>query len=210
MAQQPAYNTQMQIGVNLSNPIFSGVHHGKRAHEDDLQHVVQRALQAGVRKMMFTRSDLQEIGVHPCSAKSFEKYADGFEALMAELRKLTLRSRDSGKATALGEIRLDYDGVQLCDEETRLVYFAKQLDLAMELLHMPLFLHSRAATSEFECLLKKRLDKPPKRGCVHSFTGSLVEMQAMVNMAFDIGINGCSMKTEENLAVVKEVPLERM
>ncbi|KAK3621163.1 hypothetical protein LTR56_022961 [Elasticomyces elasticus] len=215
------------IGINLSDPIFRGVHHGKRAHEDDLQHVVQRALEAGVRKMMVTGSDLQEsknaiklaedypgmcyatVGVHPCSAKSFEKYPSGPDALMAELRKLALESRESGKATAFGEIGLDYDRLQLCDKETQLVYFAKQLDLAIEL-HMPLFLHSRAAASDFERLLKERLDKLPKRGCVHSFTGSLEEMQAMVHMGFDIGINGCSMKTEENLAVVKEVPLERL
>ncbi|KAK3626744.1 hypothetical protein LTR56_015840 [Elasticomyces elasticus] len=215
------------IGINLSDPIFRGVHHGKRAHEDDLQHVVQRALEAGVRKMMVTGSDLQEsknaiklaedypgmcyatVGVHPCSAKSFGKYPDGPDALMAELRKLALESRNSGKATAFGEIGLDYDRLQLCDKETQLVYFAKQLDLAIEL-HMPLFLHSRAAAADFERLLKERLDKLPKRGCVHSFTGSLEEMQAMVDMGFDIGINGCSMKTEENLAVVKEVPLERL
>ncbi|KAK5688943.1 hypothetical protein LTS10_000923 [Elasticomyces elasticus] len=215
------------IGINLSDPIFRGVHHGKRAHEDDLQHVVQRALEAGVRKMMVTGSDLQEsknaiklaedypgmcyatVGVHPCSAKSFEKYPDGPDGLMAELRKLALESRDSGKATAFGEIGLDYDRLQLCDKETQLIYFAKQLDLAIEL-HMPLFLHSRAAASDFERLLKERLEQLPKRGCVHSFTGSLEEMQAMVDMGFDIGINGCSMKTEENLAVVKEVPLERL
>ncbi|KAK5728205.1 hypothetical protein LTR17_012110 [Elasticomyces elasticus] len=176
---------------------------------------------------MVTGSDLQEsknaiklaedypgmcyatVGVHPCSAKSFEKYPDGPDALMAELRKLALESRDSGKATAFGEIGLDYDRLQLCDKETQLIYFAKQLDLAIEL-YMPLFLHSRAAASDFERLLKERLDKLPKRGCVHSFTGSLEEMQAMVDMGFDIGINGCSMKTDENLAVVKEVPLERL
>ncbi|TKA68032.1 hypothetical protein B0A55_08370 [Friedmanniomyces simplex] len=215
------------IGINLSDPIFHGVHHGKRAHEDDLQHVVQRALEAGVRKMMVTGSDLQEsknaikiaeeypglcyatVGVHPCSAKSFEKYPEGPEALLAELQTLAQESRDSGKVTAFGEIGLDYDRLQLCDKETQLVYFAKQLDLAVEL-QMPLFLHSRAAASDFERLLKERLDKLPKRGCVHSFTGTLEEMQAIVDMGFDIGINGCSMKTEENLAVVKEVPLERM
>ncbi|KAK3109588.1 hypothetical protein LTR53_016999 [Teratosphaeriaceae sp. CCFEE 6253] len=215
------------IGINLSDRIFRGVYHGKRAHDDDLQHVVQRALEAGVRKMMVTGSDLQEsrnavkiadefpglcyatVGVHPCSAKSFEKYPEGPDALMSDLRKLALESRDSGRATAFGEIGLDYDRLQLCDKETQLIYFAKQLDLAVEL-GLPLFLHSRAAATDFERLLKERLDMLPMRGCVHSFTGTLEEMQAIVAMGFDIGINGCSMKTEENLAVVKEVPLERL
>ena len=75
---------------------------------------------------------------------------------------------------------------------------------------MPLFLHSRACSEDFERLLVARLERLPKRGLVHSFTGTLEEMQRIVGMGFDIGINGCSMKTEENIAVVKEVPLERL
>jgi TatD DNase family protein len=35
-------------------------------------------------------------------------------------------------------------------------------------------------------------------------------MRRLVELGFDIGINGCSLKTEENLEVVKEVPLERI
>ncbi|KAH0110053.1 hypothetical protein KCU66_g12762, partial [Aureobasidium melanogenum] len=31
------------IGINLSDPIFRGVYHGKKAHEDDLPQIVQRA-----------------------------------------------------------------------------------------------------------------------------------------------------------------------
>jgi len=203
------------------------VHHGKQAHEDDLTHVVQRALDAGVRKMMVTGSDLTEsknaiklaeeypglcyatVGVHPCSAKSFLEHADGPDALLTDLKKLAQESRDAGTATAFGEIGLDYDRLHYCDKETQIIYFARQLDIAIEL-QMPLFLHSRAAAEDFERLLQDPLDKLPKRGLVHSFTGSLEEMQRLVKMGLDIGINGCSLKTEENLAVAKEVPLERL
>jgi len=215
------------IGINLSDQIFRGVHHGKKAHDDDLHNVIQRALNAGVRKMMVTGSDLIEsqnairlaeeypglcyatVGVHPCSAKTFEAYPDGPEALLQELKKLAQQSRDSGRATAFGEIGLDYDRLHYCDAETQRLYFAKQLDVAMEL-DMPLFLHSRAAAADFENMLRERLDRLPRRGCVHSFTGTLEEMQGVVALGFDVGINGCSLKTEENCAVVKEVPLERL
>lgn len=177
--------------------------------------------------MMVTGSDLEEsrkavqlaeeypglcyatVGVHPCTAKSFEKYAGGPDALLSELKKLAQQSRDGGSATAFGEIGLDYDRLHYCDAKTQRLYFEKQLDLAVEL-DMPLFLHSRAAATDFENILKARLDKLPKRGLVHSFTGTLEEMQNIVALGFDVGINGCSMKTDENCAVVKEVPLERL
>lgn len=45
---------------------------------------------------------------------------------------------------------------------------------------------------------------------MHSFTGTVEEMQRLVEMDFDVGVNGCSMKTEENLEVVKAIPLERL
>lgn len=184
-------------------------------------------MEAGVTKMMVTGSDLEEsknaikladefpglcyatVGVHPCSANSFEEYPDGPDALLQEIRKLAQESRDSGKTTAFGEFGLDYDRLHYCDKETQLKYFKKQLDIAIEL-QMPLFLHSRAAAEDFSAILRERLDDLPKRGLVHSFTGTLEELKDIVAMGFDVGINGCSLKTEENLAVTKEVPLERL
>lgn len=35
-------------------------------------------------------------------------------------------------------------------------------------------------------------------------------MKSLVEMGFDIGVNGCSMKTEENIEVVKNIPLNRL
>ena len=52
--------TITQIGINLTDPIYRGVHHGKQAHEDDLTHVIARAAKAGCRKLMVTGSDLSE------------------------------------------------------------------------------------------------------------------------------------------------------
>lgn len=153
------------------------------------------------------------VGVHPCSAHSFDTYKDGPDALLQRLRELAQRSRDAGTATAFGEIGLDYDRLYLCDKETQLKYFRAQLDLAIEL-QMPLFLHSRAAADDFEALLKEKLggemERLPMKGVVHSFTGTMEEMQRIVALGFDVGINGCSLKTEENVAVVREVPLERI
>ncbi|ETN40461.1 uncharacterized protein HMPREF1541_04738 [Cyphellophora europaea CBS 101466] len=215
------------VGINLGDPVFRGQYHGKQAHEDDLHDVVQRALDVGCKKMMITGSNLHEskhaidlakqypgvcyatVGVHPCSTQDFDKHDGGPDVLLKELRTLAEQAKQKGTAVAFGEIGLDYDRLFLSPKETQLKYFESQMALAVEL-QMPLFLHSRACHDDFERIMQANLDKLPKRGLVHSFTGTLEEMQSLVGLGFDIGVNGCSLKTEENLAVVKEVPLERL
>ena len=108
---------------------------------------------------------------------------------------------------------LDYDRLYLCEKEPQLVGFEAQLRSAASLdPPMPLFLHSRAAAADFARLLKPHLPKlkQPKAGLVHSFTGTMDEMRELVDLGLDIGVNGCSLKSEENLAVVKEIPLDRI
>ena len=129
--------------------------------------------------------------------------------LLDELRKLAIESQKAGFGVAFGEFGLDYDRLFLTGKAQQLKYFEKQLDLAVEL-KFPLFLHSRAASEDFERLLSSRIPHLPKRGLVHSFTGTVEEMKQLVTMGLDIGVNGCSMKTEENLEVVKAIPLERL
>lgn len=129
--------------------------------------------------------------------------------MLEELKSLALEAKDAGHAVAFGEIGLDYDRLFLSAKEPQLKYFEAQLDLAVEI-QLPLFLHSRAASEDFERLLAPRLEKLPKKGLVHSFTGTMEEMKRMVALGLDVGVNGCSLKTEENLEVVKAIPLDRI
>jgi TatD DNase family protein len=149
------------------------------------------------------------VGVHPCNCQQFTKHKTSADIFLSQIKALAISAKESGHCVAFGEIGLDYDRLFLCPKDVQLEYFAKQLDLAIEI-NLPLFLHSRAAHEDFKTLLKERLDKLPKRGVVHSFTGTEQEMLELVEMGFDIGINGCSMKTAENIEVVKKVPLERI
>lgn len=177
--------------------------------------------------MMVTGSDLSEsekavelaethpgalyatVGVHPCCAYKFNTHPTGPSALLASLSALAHRAKAAGTCVALGEIGLDYDRLFLCAKDIQLQYFDAQLLLATEL-QLPLFLHSRAASEDFEACLKRYLDRLPKRGVVHSFTGTVEEMRRLVELGFDIGVNGCSLKTEENLKVVGDIPLDRI
>jgi TatD DNase family protein len=129
--------------------------------------------------------------------------------MLQELWTLAVQAKKDGHAVAFGEIGLDYDRLFLSPKEPQLKYFEAQLNLAVEI-QLPLFLHSRAASEDFERLLAPRMARLPKRGLVHSFTGTLEEMHRMVALGLDVGVNGCSLKTEENLEVVKAIPLERL
>lgn len=147
--------------------------------------------------------------MHPCQAKLFETHPGGTEQLISDLRTLAKEARASGHCVAFGEFGLDYDRLHFANKEQQLHAFSAQLDLATEL-KLPLFLHSRAAADDFERLLAPRLPELPKSGLVHSFTGTVEEMKRLVALGLDIGVNGCSLKTEENLAVVREIPLDRI
>ncbi|KAL3450727.1 hypothetical protein BJX65DRAFT_304890 [Aspergillus insuetus] len=217
----------VDIGINLSDPVFKGNYHGKQVHEDDLDDIIQRARDVGCQKFMVTGSDLEEskhaidiaqkypgfcyatVGIHPCQAKLFDSYPGGPMKMLEELKSLALEAKNSGHVVAFGEFGLDYDRLFLSAKEPQLKYFEAQLDLAVEI-QLPLFLHSRAAHEDFERLLAPRLEKLPKRGLVHSFTGTLEEMEKLVALGLDIGVNGCSLKTDENLEVVKAIPLDRI
>ena len=48
-----------KVGINLTDPVYRGVYHGKQAHEDDLTDVVKRGVDAGCKKLMITGSDLR-------------------------------------------------------------------------------------------------------------------------------------------------------
>lgn len=114
--------------------------------------------------------------------------------MLTAIRDLAQKSKESGLAVAFGEIGLDYDRLFLAPKDQQIKYFEAQLEIAVEL-QLPLFLHTRACAEDFERLLFAKLDQLPKRGLVHSFTGTVEEMQRLVEKGFDIGVNGCSSRS---------------
>ena len=59
-----------------------------------------------------------------------------------------------------------------------------------------MYLHSRSTGDDFYNIVKENRHKF-STGVVHRFTGSIEEMNKLVELGLYIGINGCSMKTEE-------------
>ncbi|KAL8787568.1 MAG: hypothetical protein Q9213_002130 [Squamulea squamosa] len=217
------------VGINLTDATYCGFynHHSAPSHPPDLPSVISRATSAGVRKFMVTGSDLDQslqaielakqypgqcyatVGVHPCSARSFDKYQGGGEDLLKELERVAREGMKVGWVVAFGEIGVDFDRLGLAGKEVQEKWFQRQVEVAVKL-QLPLFLHSRAAHTSFLSILRPHIVNLPLRGLVHSFTGPLTEMQELIDLGFHIGVNGCSLKTEENLEVVKAVPLDRL
>ncbi|KAM0787525.1 hypothetical protein ACM66B_003596 [Microbotryomycetes sp. NB124-2] len=214
------------IGSNLGDPVFRGSYHGKQAHKDDFADVLDRARKAGVEKQILTGDCLSgsrevvelarqneglycTVGCHPCRAQEFDKHPQGPQGYLAELADLiatTLQQPDN-PILAVGECGLDGDRTFLCPMDVQLRHFGPQLDLATRF-DLPLFLHSRAAHRDFVDIIKKH-DKP-LRGVVHSHSESLEQALELIDLGFLIGINGCSLKTQENLDCVRQLPLDKL
>lgn len=111
---------------------------------------------------------------------------------------------------AIGECGLDYDRLKFCDADTQRIYFEKQLDLVVT--HkLPLFLHCRNAFDDFFDIIQRNAHKVRETGgVVHSFDGTLEQAQKFIEFGFYIGINGCSLKTQEQLDIVAQLPLNRI
>lgn len=115
----------------------------------------------------------------------------------------------------------DYDRLHFAPAEVQKRGFELQLEMATKV-RLPLFLHSRAAHKDFVAILKPYLDElrptkghvdagsPGSVGVVHSFTGTAEELHELIDLGLYIGVNGCSLKTQENLDVVKQIPLHRI
>lgn len=132
------------------------------------------------------------------------------EAHAQALRRLLSQGREEGLVAAIGECGLDYDRLHFCPRLVQRAGFAAQLGLATEG-GPPLFLHSRAARGEFAAMCKERRGAVGAAGgVVHSFDGDAAELEQLLSLGLEIGINGCSLKTEANLAVAARVPLGRL
>ncbi|CAG0917371.1 unnamed protein product [Notodromas monacha] len=212
----------IDIGVNLTDSMFNGIYGGKEKHVSDFQQVLERSWEAGVEKMIITGGSLTDseaaielskiderlfatVGCHPTRCGEFDASGDP-EAYMESLLKLIIENRD--KVVAVGEIGLDFDRTQFCPIEVQKKYFEQQLVLA-EKTKLPLFLHCRAARRDL-CEILERKRNSFTAGVVHSFDGSSEDVPEIMKLGLHIGINGCSLKTEENLAVVKEIPVSRL
>ena len=217
------------IGANLSDEMYNGEYNEKSRHENDLGFVLDRAKSLGVNKIICTAGTVADsenalkmvsgpfgapfglystVGVHPTRCDEFK----GDENVIEKLHKIVADGNLPGqpkKVVAIGECGLDYARLKFCSREQQLIGFQKQLDFAASA-KLPMFLHNRDTEGEFLQMMEQNIHKLSKGGVVHSFDGSMEEMKALTNLGLYIGINGCSLRSEESLEVVAAIPASRL
>lgn len=210
----------IEIAANLTDSMFQGIYHGSVKHQPDLDQLLLRSWSAGVDKIIITGTSLSEsrsaldlcakdsrlfctVGCHPTNTGEFNRDSDP-DSYLNDLDQLI--KSNSENVVAIGEMGLDYDRLHFSDKSTQLKYFEKQLQLSQKY-RLPLFLHCRAAFDDFFDLIVKY---PPSSGVVHSFDGTFEEARQFVDLGLFVGVNGCSLKTEDNLNVVRQIPSERL
>ena len=202
----PHMSEYIDIGVNLTGSSFS----------NDLDHVVQRALDAGVSQMIVTGTDMHHsqaalelnrtypgilmstAGVHPHHASEFD------DNTIPMLRDLCAEE----SVVAVGECGLDYNRNYSKPEAQRSAFEA-QLQLACEL-KLPVFLHQRDAHDDFVSMIYE-YSNDLTGAVAHCFTGSVDEALQYVAMEMYIGITGwiCDERRGGDLQqAVKNIPID--
>ncbi|EDO15531.1 hypothetical protein Kpol_479p19 [Vanderwaltozyma polyspora DSM 70294] len=174
---------------------------------------------------------------HTLSNDQFFQLAQDSPLVPVENLNLLLQlwkdSLNDPKFRALGEMGLDYDRLNYSSKEMQLLFFKEQLKLSCDpqLQHLPLFLHMRNCSEDFIPILNQFINgyhdtsmispnDPPRLYkfsdqrlmVVHSFTDSTQDMCDLVNLSPNIyiGLNGASLRSQQNLDTVKEIPLDRI
>jgi len=198
----------IDIGINLTN----------RQFQNDIDDIIQNALDNEVLQMILTGTSVKgseqslriakkypnilysTAGIHPHDAKSMDNES------MGKLKKLL----ENKQVVAVGECGLDFDRDFSPRDQQEKCYKA-QLELAIEI-QKPLFLHERAAFTRFMAIAKDYLPQLPK-AVVHCFTGTLAEAKTYLDNGFYLGFTGAISDTKRFAhlqEVVKYVPLDRL
>lgn len=139
------------------------------------------------------------LGIHP------EHCAEMSDELLEEIR---VKLRDE-KALAVGEIGLDYYWPEP-DHETQKLWFARQLQLAVEE-DLPVVVHSREAAADTMRILKEN-HAGKTGGVIHCYSYSADQAKEYVKMGYYIGVGGVlTFKNARKLVeVATQIPLESL
>lgn len=178
----------------------SHCHLADEAFEDDLDAVVERARQAGLRGALCildavnadeaVRADRVAaawpevafaVGVHPHQAGRFAGCLDEVEPRL----RSAAAARDA--VCAVGEIGLDYH-YDFAPREIQREVFRRQVRAARDL-GLPVVIHTREADEDTFAVLEDE-GAPPPGGVFHCFTGDAAAARRAVDLGFHVSFSG--------------------
>lgn len=205
---RPVMESLVDIGANLADKSFT----------DDLEAVLERAWEKGIRWIVVTGSDVisneraflqarnhpqrlyATAGLHPHHAKNW-----GTD-IAAQIRALSRQP----EVVAIGECGLDYFR-DLSPRSTQRTVFKAQLEIAAAT-DLPAFLHQRDAHRDFIAILREY--RPHLTDCVvHCFTDDSEALHDYLSLGCYIGITGWICDERRGLPLrqlVREIPHDRL
>lgn len=196
--------------------IDTHVHLNADQYEEDLQEVIQRALEAKVSKMVvvgFDRKTIERamdltnkyefiyavIGWHPVDA------IDCTDEDLLWIEQLASHP----KVVGIGETGLDYYWDK-SPKDVQQKWFRKQIKLAQKL-NLPIIIHNRDATGDVVRILREE-KAASVGGIMHCFGGSVETARECIDMNFMISLGGPVTFKNAKMPkeVAKEIPLEHL
>lgn len=192
------------------------VHLNAEQFKEDRETVIQRALDAGVERMVVVGFDEETIRLAIEIAESYEFiYAavgwhpvDAIDYREEHLSWLEELSKHP-KVVALGEMGLDYHW-DTSPKDVQAEVFRKQIRLAKKI-NMPIIIHNREATEDIIRILQEENAKEVG-GIMHCYSATREEVQPCLDMNFYISLGGpvTFKNAKEVKEVAKIVPLDRL
>ena len=188
--------------------------------KDDLDDVITRAREAGVRNIIMPAIDLESI-------RQALELCDRYEGLfvMAALHPSETRDAadadfdavndfcDNPRVVAVGETGLDYHWDRSFDERQR-ESLRRHARMAAEK-DLPLVLHNREASEDLVSILREekgRLQEPARlRGVFHCFGGTPDFASSVMDLGFHVGLGGTlTFKNGGVPDAIARIPMERI
>lgn len=192
-------------------------------YQDDLEEVIKRSIENGVKKIICVSSSLKDsikaieiaqkypglvyaaVGIHPHQTDIQEKLS-----LEEQIKKLEKLAKNS-QVVAVGECGLDFSPAPPMEkdrlEKEQIFLFKKQIEIALAL-NLPLLIHARKALPQVLEILHSFQDKP--RGVFHCYSGGKSDIKKIEELGFSFGLDGNLTYDVGLQNVVREIPLEEI
>jgi TatD DNase family protein len=192
------------------------VHLNAEQYNDDLEEVIQRAVDIGVKNMVVVGFDRPTINR---AIELVEKYSflyasvgwhpvDAIDMTDDDLNWIEELAAHP-KVVAIGEMGLDYHWDK-SPKEIQKEVFRKQIRLARKV-SLPIVIHNREATQDIVEILKEE-NAADIGGIMHCFSGSIEVARECLDMNFYISLGGpvTFKNAKKPKEVAKELPLDRL